>query len=113
MVDLVDVFIEEAVVHCAVDPVVPGILKNEEDGDLEGYLVDTGERNGVAEAEELAHRVEEPDLRELDGKVGEEDKEGALPLFPCSRDLALSGFVSICLISKKPRGSLPAGSCTA
>lgn len=87
-------FIKEAIVHCAVDPVVPGILKNKKDGDMEGYLVDTGERHSVAEAEELAHRVEEPDLRELDGEVGEEDKEGALPLFLCSRNLVLSGSLA-------------------
>jgi hypothetical protein len=87
-------------VHGAVDPVVPGILENEEDGNLEGHLIDTRERNGVAEAEELAHGVEEPDLRELDGEVGEEDEEGALPLFPCSRDLILSGSLALYCFQK-------------
>lgn len=58
VVDLVDVFIKEAIMHCAVDPVVPGILENKEDGDMEGYFIDTGERYRIAEAEELAHRVE-------------------------------------------------------
>ena len=100
VVDLVDVFIEEAVVHGAVDPVVPGILENEEDGNLEGHLIDTRERDGVAEAEELAHGVEEPDLRELDGEVGEEDEEGALPLFPSSRDLILSGSLALYCFQK-------------
>lgn len=100
MVDLVDIFIEEAVVHSAVDPVVPDILENEEDGDLESHLVDTGERDGIAEAEELAHRVEEPDLRELDGEVGEEDEEGALPLFPCSGDRILSGSLALYCFEK-------------
>ena len=95
VVDLVDFLIEEAVVHSAVHPVMPGILENEEDSDLEGHLVDAGERDRVAEAEELAHRVEEPDLRELNGEVGEQDEEGALPLFPCSRDLVLSGLLAL------------------
>lgn len=81
--------------YCAVDPVVPGILENEEDGDLEGYLIDTGKGYKVVKAEEVAHKVEEPDLRELDGEVGEKDKEGALPLFLCSRDLVLSDSLAL------------------
>lgn len=90
-----DSFVEEAVVHGAVDPVVPGVLENEEDSDLERHLVDARERDRVAEAEELAHGVEKPDLRELDSKVGEENEEGALQLVPYSRDLVLSGSLAL------------------
>lgn len=89
MVDLVNVLVEGTPVHCAVHPVMPGILENEENGDVEGHLVDAGERDGGAQTEELAHGVEEPDLGELDGEVGEEDEEGTLPLFPCGRDFLL------------------------
>jgi hypothetical protein len=37
----------------------------------------------------LTHGMEQPDLRELDGKVGEEDKECALCLFPSSGNFLL------------------------
>jgi hypothetical protein len=33
--------------------------------------------------------VKEPDLRELDGEVGEQDEQGALPLFPRGGDFVL------------------------
>jgi hypothetical protein len=33
--------------------------------------------------------VEEPDLGELDGEVGEEDEFGAVPLFGCCGDFLL------------------------
>jgi hypothetical protein len=37
----------------------------------------------------LAHRVEQPDLRKLDGEVGEEDEQGALCLLPSSGNFLL------------------------
>ena len=83
MVDFVDVLVERAPVQRAVHPVVPSIFKDEEDGDLVGHGEDGGEGNGGLEAEVLGHGVEEPDLRELDGEVGEEDEFGAVPLFFC------------------------------
>lgn len=80
MVDFVDVFVQRPPVEDAVHPVVPGVLEDEEDGDLEGHFEERGEGRGGREAEILRHRVEEPDLRELDGEVAEEDEFGALPL---------------------------------
>lgn len=95
VVDFVDVLVEEAEVHSAVHPVVPGILEDEEDGDLESHLVGARERDGGAEAKELAHGVEEPDLRELDGEMGEKDEKGTLPLFPGGGNFVLAVTISI------------------
>lgn len=81
VVDLVDVLVQRAPVQGAVQPVVPRVLEHEEDGDLVGHGEEGGEGDGGCQAEVLGHRVEEPDLGELDGEVGEEDELGAVPLF--------------------------------
>jgi hypothetical protein len=103
VVDLVDVFVEEGGVHGAVRPVVPCVLHDEKERDLECHLVDAGEGDGGLEAEVLAHGVEHPDLGKLDGKVGEEDEEGALGLFPGGRDFVLQtlDFVAVELPSRE------------
>lgn len=75
--------------HRAVHPVVPRVFHNEEDSDLVGHLVDRRERNAGLETEVLAHGVEKPDLRKLDGEVGKKDEAGALGLLPDGRDLVL------------------------
>jgi hypothetical protein len=64
-------------VQGAVGAVVPGVFHDEEDGNLVGHGENRGEGNGRREAAKLRERVEEPDLRELDVKVGEEDEFGA------------------------------------
>ena len=89
VVDLVHVLVHGAPVQEAVVPVVPRVLHHEEDGDLEGDLVPAGEGDGRGHAEELGRRVEEPDLRQLDGEVGEEDERGALPLLGGRGELSL------------------------
>lgn len=89
VVDLVDVLVEGAPVHGAVHPVVPCVFEDEEDCNLVSHLVHGWEGHRCAETEVLAERVEEPDLGEFDGKVGEEDEEGALPLFPGGRNFLL------------------------
>ena len=91
-------------------PVVPSILEDEEDGDLEGHLVDARKRDGGAQTKELTHGMEEPDLRELDGEVGEEDEQRALPLFPGGGDLVL--HVVSAMHREVVRMEIsPAGSC--
>lgn len=89
VVDLVDVLVQRAPVHGAVHPVVPGVLKNEEDCDLVCHSEERGEGDGSLETEVLRHGVEEPDLREFDGEVRDEDELCTLPLFSCGRDLFL------------------------
>jgi hypothetical protein len=76
-------------VHGAVSPVVPGILENEEDRDLVCHGEKRWEGSGSLKTEVLRHGVEEPDLREFDGEVRDEDELCALPLFLCGRDLLL------------------------
>lgn len=90
VVNLVDVLVQErACVHQAMGPVVPGVFQDEENGNLIGHRPDAGERYGCLEAEVLAHGVKEPNLRKLDGEVGEEDEEGTLCLFPAGGDFVL------------------------
>ena len=89
MVDLVDVLVQRTPVHGAVHPVVPGVLKDEEDCDLVGHGPDGWEGDGSLETTVLRHGVEEPDLREFDGEVRDEDELCALPLLSCGRDLLL------------------------
>jgi hypothetical protein len=90
MVDLVDHLVELGCVQRPVRPVVPCVLHDEEDGDLVGHGEEGGEGHGGAETAELGEGVEEPDLGELDGEVGEQHQFGAVPLFGCGGDFLLS-----------------------
>jgi hypothetical protein len=89
MVDLVDVLVEEWLVHGAVSPIVPGILHDKKESDLPSHLEEWRERHTDIHSESGCHRVEEPDLREFDGEMGEENKFGAVPLFFPGRDFSL------------------------
>jgi hypothetical protein len=88
-VDLVDVLVQRTPVHGAVHPVVPCVFKNKEDCDLVGHGEERWEGDGSLETAVLRHGMEEPDLREFDGEVRDEDELCALPLFSCGRDLLL------------------------
>ncbi len=66
MVDLVNGAVERAPVHGAMGPVMPGVLKDEEDGDVHQHLCERWKRNAGCHAEEDGHWVEEPDLGEFD-----------------------------------------------
>lgn len=89
VVDLVDAAIERAPVHGAMRPVMPGVLDDEEDGDVKGHLPEGGKRDASIHAEVDSHWVEDPDLWEFDGEVGEEDELRAVPLFLESWDFVL------------------------
>lgn len=80
MVDLVDILVERSPVHGAVGPVMPGILEHEEDCDLVCHHPPRWERYAGFQAAVLCQWVKEPDLREFDGEVREEDEHGAVPL---------------------------------
>lgn len=67
MVDLVDILVKRAPVESAMHPVMPGILENEEDADLEGHGQDGREGNASRKAEVLRHGVEEPRLSSVAG----------------------------------------------
>lgn len=99
VVQLVDRLVQRAVVQSAVEPVVPGILHDEEGEDLVGHLPPRREREAVLQAEEGGDGVEEPDLRQLDGAVADEDKESAVPLLLPSGKLGLlRGSLDICFV---------------
>jgi len=81
MVEFVDHLVQARQVEGSMEPVMPGVFKDKEQGDLPGHGIPRREGDGSRQAEELAGRVEEPDLRELDGEMREEDEFGAGPLF--------------------------------
>jgi len=92
VVQLVDGLVERAVVQRPMEPVVPGILNNEEDDNLHSNLPGGRERSAVAHAEVGCDRMEKPDLRELDGAVADKDEGGAFELFLPGRYLLLRGY---------------------
>ncbi len=89
VVDLMDVLVEGTVVEETVEPVVPSILHDEEDGKLHGHGLPGWERDIGGHSSGLGEWVEEPDLRELDGKVSEENGLGASPLLSWRREFLL------------------------
>lgn len=89
MVHLVNGPVEGSVVQRAVEPVVPGVLHDEEDGDLHRHLPEGREGNPILETKIDSDGVEEPDLGEFDGAVLEEDECGAFPLFSGGGDFLL------------------------
>ena len=63
VVHLVDVLVEGTVVECSVGKVVPGVLEDEEEGDLGDDGGPGWEGNGMgSETKVFSHRVEAPDL---------------------------------------------------
>jgi len=107
VMNLVDVFIEWAPVEGTVEPVVPGILQDKENGNLISNLCPWWKRDIRIHAEVLAHGMEKPtkisqrsgkgnwaighkpDLGKLDSEVGQEDHLCAPPLLFCGWKLGL------------------------
>lgn len=79
----------------AVEPVVPGILHDEHDGDLGSHLHDGREGNTIVEAKVGRNRVEEPNLGEFGSKMAEENEGGAVPLLLEGRNLLLLNLVLV------------------
>ena len=89
VVNLVDHLVQWTPVKSAVEPVVPCIFKNEENCDLKGHHVERREWNVGLKSKVLGERVKKPDLGQLNGKVTDQDKLCAIPLFSCGRDFVL------------------------
>lgn len=87
--DLVDHFVQSGCMQRTMKPIMPRIFHDEEDGDLISHGDEGRERNRGGETEELCERVEEPDLRKLDGEVGDQNVSGASPLFSRRGDFML------------------------
>jgi len=60
MVNLMDVFVERAPVEQTMEPIMPGILQDEEDSNLVGNSCPCWEGNTSSHTEIFAHRVEKP-----------------------------------------------------
>lgn len=89
VVELVDHLVQARSVQSSVKPIVPSVFEDKEQSDLPGHGCPGGERDAGGQTEVLGHRVEEPDLRELDSEMGEEDEFGAGPLFCQGRHFLL------------------------
>lgn len=87
VVDLVDILVERTPVHRAVHPIMPSILQHKKDSNLNRHRRPGRERHAGVHAAGLGHWVEEPDLGEFDGEVGEEDEFCAGPLLGDGGDL--------------------------
>lgn len=85
-----NLLVQKRSVEGSVKPVMPGIFKNEKDGNLVSHGLPGWKRDACGHAEKVSSWVEEPDLRKFDGEVGEEDEFGALPLFGWSRYFVLA-----------------------
>lgn len=78
-----------------VEPVVPRVFHDEEDGNLQGHCLDLGEGNTEVHTEVGGDGVEEPDLRQFDGDVAKKHQGRALPLLLPSRNLLVLNLVSV------------------
>lgn len=67
VMDLVHISVKRTPVKQAVCPVMPGILHDKEDCDLNGYLPKWRKGNASGHAKENGHGVKEPNLGKLDG----------------------------------------------
>ena len=68
---------------------MPGVLEDEEDGNLVNHCYDRREWHCCGKAAELCQGMEEPDLWKFDSKVGEKHETGATPLLDEGGDLLL------------------------
>ena len=80
VVELVDATVEWAPVESTVEPIMPGILTNEENGDLVCDGLPCREWSRGTDSEVLSQWVEHPDLWELDGEVLKKDESSASEL---------------------------------
>ena len=92
---LVDGLVERTVVQAAVEPVVPGILHGEDDGDLYSHFPQRRERNAVVHTKVCGDGVEEPNLGQLSREVADEDDGSTVPLLLERRNLLVLNLVLV------------------
>lgn len=80
VVDFVDAFVEWAPVEETVEPVMPCVFEDEEDGDLEGHGGPGWEWDVGGHSGGFGEGVEKPDLGQFDDAVGEENRFDTAPL---------------------------------
>jgi len=89
MVQLVNHLVQSRCVEQPVKPIMPCVFEDKEQSDLPCHLGPMRERNGGRQAKVLSHRMEEPDLREFDSEMRQEDEFRACPLFGKGRHFCL------------------------
>jgi len=88
VVDLVDMLVEGTVMESLVSKVVEEVFEDEEKGNLRSDSAQGREGNLVGRhAESLSQGVEQPNSREFNGEVGEQDTLGTFPLLGGGRNL--------------------------
>lgn len=87
VVNLMNVLVEEAPVKDSVHPIMPCIFQNEEDRNLNRHCLPRREWDTSIHTARLGHWVKEPDLRQFDGEMTEENEFRACPLFLHGGDL--------------------------
>lgn len=93
LVHHVDVLVQWAVVEGLVRNAVEGILEDEE-RDLHRDGPPRGHRDSASgHAAGFDERMEEPDVRELDGEIREEHEFGASPLLLSRRNLRVAASI--------------------
>lgn len=95
MVLLVNVLVEDTVVQASVEPVVPSVLKDEEEGQVHGHLPPWRERHRERNANLLTQRMEKPDREGLHHEVGNQNRLEALPLLLVAWNLGLLDLVLV------------------
>jgi hypothetical protein len=95
VVDLVDALVQRTPMERAMKPIMPSILEHEKDADMEKHSRPGREGHASFHSAVFGHGVKEPDLRELDGEVREEDEFRAVPLFGGGGDLLPLNFVLV------------------
>lgn len=95
VVKLVNVAVQRAVMKRPMKPVVPRVLADEEDGYLHGHFPCGREGDTKLHAAHGRKRVEEPDLRKLDGEVAEENERSAVEALLPRRDLLLLWLLAL------------------
>lgn len=95
VMDLVNISVEESLVKESVHPVVPCILQDKKDGDLEADCLPRWEWYTGVETARLGHWMEQPDLRKLNSEMREENQVCALPLLLPGRNLGPLNLVFV------------------
>lgn len=95
MVLFVDHFVKNTVVQASVEPVVPGVLADEEDGQVEGDLVPRWEGHREGHADFLCDWVEKPDGEGLHHEMRNQHRLETLPLLLIAWDLSLLDLVFV------------------
>lgn len=95
MVLLVNILVENTVMQASVEPVVPGVLSDEEQGQVKSDFPPRRERSRERDTNLLTQRVEKPDGKGLDQEVRNQHRLEALQLLLVAGDLSFLDLVLV------------------